>query len=34
MLHEDDIPRLVEWIREHKDKADEWWKEPARDRFA
>jgi hypothetical protein len=34
MLHEDEIPRLVAWIREHQDKADDWWTEPERDPFA
>lgn len=34
MLHEDDIGRLIEWIREHQDKADEWWTEPEQDPFA
>jgi hypothetical protein len=34
MLHEDDITRLVEWVRQRKDKADEWWTEPERDPFA
>ncbi|SEE18317.1 hypothetical protein SAMN04489740_0831 [Arthrobacter alpinus] len=34
MLHEDDIARLVVWIREQKDKADEWWTDPKDDPFA
>jgi len=34
MLHEDDISRLVVWIREHQDKTDEWWSEPRHDPFA
>ena len=25
MLHEDEIPRLVEWILARRDKAEEWW---------
>lgn len=33
MLHEDDIPRLVAWIRERQAKQDEWWKEPDQDPF-
>jgi hypothetical protein len=34
MLHEDDIKRLVAWIREQQDKEDEWWTEPEQDPFA
>jgi hypothetical protein len=33
MLHEDDIKRLVAWIREQQEKKGEWWKEPERDPF-
>lgn len=34
MLHEDDITRLVEWVRKRKDAADDWTKEPEHDPFA
>jgi hypothetical protein len=34
MLHEEDIARLIEWVRRRKDKGDEWWTEPERDPFA
>ncbi|WP_307076564.1 helix-turn-helix domain-containing protein [Arthrobacter pascens] len=34
MLHEDDVRRLVEWIREYRDKGDEWVAEPEADPFA
>lgn len=34
MLHEEDIPRLVSWIRENQDKKDEWWEQRERDPFA
>jgi hypothetical protein len=34
MLHEDDIKALVEWVRQRKDKAGEWWTEPEHDPFA
>jgi hypothetical protein len=34
MLHEDGIPRLVEWIREYQAKADDWAAEPENDPFA
>lgn len=34
MLHEDDIRRLVEWVRQWKDKPDECWTEPEQDPFA
>jgi hypothetical protein len=34
MLHEDDVKALVEWVRQRKDKTDEWWTEPERDPFA
>jgi hypothetical protein len=34
MLHEDDISRLVEWIREHQAKAENWAAGPAHDPFA
>lgn len=33
VLHEDEIPRLVEWIREDQDKGDEWWTEAELDPF-
>lgn len=25
MIHQDDIPRLVEWIKEHRRTQQEWW---------
>jgi predicted site-specific integrase-resolvase len=34
MLHQDDIARLVEWVRERKNAADDWTKEPEHDPFA
>lgn len=34
MLHEDDITRLVHWIRQSQEKTGQWWKEPERDPFA
>ena len=34
MLHEDDIERLVEWVRARKAKADRWWEEAEHDPFA
>ncbi|MET4618730.1 hypothetical protein ABIE18_000153 [Arthrobacter sp. 2762] len=34
MLHQDDINKLVVWIREHKAKGDRWWEEPEKDPFA
>ena len=34
MLHQDDITRLVEWVRERKNAADDWAKEPEHDPFA
>lgn len=33
MLHEDDVQRLVAWIRENQGNPDEWWK-PEQDPFA
>lgn len=33
MLHEEDIKRLVEWVRQRKNAADEWWKESEPDPF-
>ncbi|MGN5733132.1 hypothetical protein [Arthrobacter psychrochitiniphilus] len=36
MLHNDDVSRLVTWMRERQDKADEWWTsaEHEKDNFA
>ena len=34
MLHEDDIVRLVEWVRERKNAASDWAKEAEHDPFA
>lgn len=33
MLHHDDIPRLVDWIREQRDAADDWSTESVPDPF-
>ncbi|AYN57308.1 excise [Arthrobacter phage Constance] len=33
MLHQDDIDRLVEWVRERKAAKDDWAKEPEHDPF-
>lgn len=33
MLHQDDIPKLVEWVRKRKDAADDWTKEAQPDPF-
>jgi hypothetical protein len=34
MLHEDDIRRLVEWIRANPKQPSEWLTDPGRDPFA
>lgn len=34
MLHEDDIKNLIEWVRERKNAAEDWTKEPEHDPFA
>lgn len=34
MLHEDDIRRLVEWVRSRNYKGGQWWVEQGRDPFA
>ena len=34
MLHEDDISKLIEWVRERKNAEDDWAKEPEQDPFA
>ena len=33
MLHEDDVARLVEWVRERKNAADDWTAEAEHDPF-
>lgn len=33
MLHQDDVTRLIEWVRERKNTASDWSKEPERDPF-
>jgi hypothetical protein len=33
-LHQGDIERLMVWVRQRQDKADEWWNEPERDPVA
>lgn len=34
MLHQDDVARIVEWVRERKNAAADWTKEPEKDPFA
>lgn len=34
MLHDDDVERLVEWIRENPDKPSPWLTDPENDPFA
>ena len=33
MLHEDDIQRPVEWVRQRRTEANKWWQEPEADPF-
>lgn len=33
MLHDDDVKQLVEWMRQRKEKRDDWWTEQERDPF-
>lgn len=33
MLHQDDIQRIVGWLRQRNEKKDEWWTEPEHDPF-
>lgn len=33
VLHEDDIKRLVEWVRQRRTEANKWWQESERDPF-
>lgn len=34
MLHQDDVVRIVEWVRDRKNAAADWTKEPEKDPFA
>jgi NADP-dependent 3-hydroxy acid dehydrogenase YdfG len=34
MLHEDDIARIIVWVRERKDDANDWTKDAESDPFA
>lgn len=34
MLHQDDITKIIEWVRERKAVADDWTKEVEQDPFA
>jgi hypothetical protein len=33
MLHPDDVAKLIEWVRERKNAADDWTKAPDHDPF-
>ena len=34
MLHQDDITKIIEWVRERKNAADDWTKDVEQDPFA